>query len=999
MMAPERPGPEDEPGVTLGQGGAVSIPVIPVFSLSSALMQLKEGDAAGNILTTVKVEKAGAERSGSEDDDLTSLSWLQDKNLLKGINLQVAVGEAQELPTSDFVDDSASEVADSTCSSGNSLSPLPSSSQSSSPSKLKHPQHMPYDPLLLSGLLSDGPLSRSKYGTWLKPDLHSLAHGLLVTALSPQQHADSRTFPKRLTRLFTSVEHDKNKLQVNNCLASIHVHSKPPYSFSCLIFMAIEDSPSKALPVKEIYSWILDHFPYFCKAPTGWKNSVRHNLSLNKCFRKVEKAPVSLHRPYKLPAENLGKGSLWMVDPVYRPNLVQALKKAPFHPYSSLERVSVSNKNRSSGSPHRTEVLVAQGNTRLPNPDLFPFLSRRLAASTADTTCLLSDMTPDDDVNAAAAMLALKHGNRMIAQKRAEWFRRIQVQDDSTPVLLDLRKKKTRASKTPQGGSNNLIPVITTSPSEDHTYSAGRTFTSTPAQQPLATTSPDEAFEEGSESNEGSSLGGEPRPVCLFPNMSLVKGIKSSSSSSDTEEQRKIAEGADALLNLAGISTRKRSHSQGEYHSDNNSSPPYSMKRVATRGRRKNSGKRGLQRVPVKKNVAGNHPRGFQRRKSMKNGGKLSTQSSWTLDLGPWTLDLGPWTLEFDTVFKLFEEPAVPDLYRSQRGENVTDVYWHCLMFAQVSFVHVLSSVRFGRVSSHSSVITWSRMEPRIFIQGSPARMSSLRVAEANRPLDVPGVGSLRKAPVLWVSFVGAAGVSHPVRSLSEGTIRLEGERTESRWEVWIKSQQRESRWEAEELSRQRGSRWEPKELSRQRESRWEAEELSRQPTPHSPFTQMQTPPSNPYPETPPSNPYPETPPSNPYSETPPSNPYPETPPFNPYHETPPSNPYHETPPFNPYHETPPSNHYPETPPSNHYPETPPSNPYPETPPSNPYPETPPSNPYPETPPSNPYPETPPSNHYPETPPFNRYPETPPFNPYPETPQFNPYPETPPFNP
>nr|CAD7424229.1 unnamed protein product [Timema monikensis] len=458
--------------------------------LMTVVRSLQEGDAAGNILTTVRVEKAGA-----EDDDLTSLSWLQDKNLLKacvgaGINLQVAVGEAQELPTSDFVDDSASEVADSTCSSGNSLSPLPSSSQSSSPSKLKHPQHMPYDPL-------------------------------------------------------------------------IHVHSKPPYSFSCLIFMAIEDSPSKALPVKEIYSWILDHFPYFCNAPTGWKNSVRHNLSLNKCFRKVEKAPVSLHRPYKLPAENLGKGSLWMVDPVYRPNLVQALKKAPFHPYSSLERVSVSNKSRSPGSPHRTEVLVAKGNTRLPNPDLFPFLSRRLAASTADTTCLLSDMTPDDDVNAAAAMLALKHGNRMIAQKRAEWFRRIQVQDDSTPVLLDLRKKKTRASKTPQGGSNDqMIPVITTSPSEDHTYSAGRTFTSTPAQQPLATTSPDEAFEEGSESNEGSSLGGEPRPVCLFPNMSLVKGVKSSSSSSDTEEQRKIAEGADALLNLAGISTRKRSHSQ-----------------------------------------------------------------------------------------------------------------------------------------------------------------------------------------------------------------------------------------------------------------------------------------------------------------------------------------------------------------------------------------------------------------------------------------------------
>ena len=36
---------------------------------------------------------------------------------------------------------------------------------------------------------------------------------------------------------------------------------KPPYSFSCLIFMAIEDAPSKRLPVKDIYGWILEHFP------------------------------------------------------------------------------------------------------------------------------------------------------------------------------------------------------------------------------------------------------------------------------------------------------------------------------------------------------------------------------------------------------------------------------------------------------------------------------------------------------------------------------------------------------------------------------------------------------------------------------------------------------------------------------------------------------------------------------------------------------------------
>lgn len=94
------------------------------------------------------------------------------------------------------------------------------------------------------------------------------------------------------------------------------LHAKPPYSFSCLIFMAIEAAPSRALPVKEIYAWIIKHFPYFRSAPQGWKNSVRHNLSLNKCFHKVAAAP------------GLGKGSLWTVDPQHRATLLQNLSQA-----------------------------------------------------------------------------------------------------------------------------------------------------------------------------------------------------------------------------------------------------------------------------------------------------------------------------------------------------------------------------------------------------------------------------------------------------------------------------------------------------------------------------------------------------------------------------------------------------------------------------------------------------------------------------------------------
>lgn len=64
---------------------------------------------------------------------------------------------------------------------------------------------------------------------------------------------------------------------------------KPPLSFACMIFMAVESSPTKTLPVKDIYDWVMRKFPYYRNAPPGWKNSVRHNLSLNKCFNKVDR--------------------------------------------------------------------------------------------------------------------------------------------------------------------------------------------------------------------------------------------------------------------------------------------------------------------------------------------------------------------------------------------------------------------------------------------------------------------------------------------------------------------------------------------------------------------------------------------------------------------------------------------------------------------------------------------------------------------------------------
>ncbi|CAH8548348.1 unnamed protein product [Schistosoma turkestanicum] len=69
-----------------------------------------------------------------------------------------------------------------------------------------------------------------------------------------------------------------------------------------LIAKAILSTQERRMILSEIYQWIQLRYPYFSSRGPGWRNSIRHNLSLNDCFIKVGRAAN-------------GKGHYWGIHP------------------------------------------------------------------------------------------------------------------------------------------------------------------------------------------------------------------------------------------------------------------------------------------------------------------------------------------------------------------------------------------------------------------------------------------------------------------------------------------------------------------------------------------------------------------------------------------------------------------------------------------------------------------------------------------------------------
>ncbi|KAJ2759067.1 hypothetical protein IWQ56_005840, partial [Coemansia nantahalensis] len=83
--------------------------------------------------------------------------------------------------------------------------------------------------------------------------------------------------------------------------------AKPSFSYASLIAQAINSTAEAKVTLNGIYTYIMANYPYYKHAQNGWQNSIRHNLSLNKAFIRVQRA-----------SNEPGKGSYWAIDDAYK---------------------------------------------------------------------------------------------------------------------------------------------------------------------------------------------------------------------------------------------------------------------------------------------------------------------------------------------------------------------------------------------------------------------------------------------------------------------------------------------------------------------------------------------------------------------------------------------------------------------------------------------------------------------------------------------------------
>lgn len=231
-------------------------------------------------------------------------------------------------------------------------------------------------------------------------------------------------------------------------------------SYADLISQAINSTNDKRLTLSEIYDWMVQHVPYFkdkgdSTSSAGWKNSVRHNLSLHSRFKRLQN-------------EGTGKSSWWTINP--EANVGKCARRRA----ASMEASKFEKKR---GRAKKRAEAIRQG--LISNPSL---TGSSLNGSTGNLNQSRIELSPEqfgsqqDQVNLSSGVST--ENLRNLQQQNQNMYQQVstvqqqnsaaQQYDSNTNSDENLQLQPQQLQPQPQP---NIPPTATTPPSQHHQQS------------------------------------------------------------------------------------------------------------------------------------------------------------------------------------------------------------------------------------------------------------------------------------------------------------------------------------------------------------------------------------------------------------------------------------------------------------------------------------------------------------------------------------------------
>ncbi|CCE62459.1 hypothetical protein TPHA_0C03060 [Tetrapisispora phaffii CBS 4417] len=240
---------------------------------------------------------------------------------------------------------------------------------------------------------------------------------------------------------------------------------KPPYSYATMIAQGILSTPEGVISLSDIYKYISDNYAYYRFSKTGWQNSIRHNLSLNKAFEKVAKK-----------SSESGKGMNWRITKSYQDDFIKKWNSGKITKLlrrgSSVSRqlqlhMSKYNCLPTEKSPEKEKALSI--------PLAAPTVSQSPTATTKNTTSKISkikETTANEKLTTTANSNPLNTDNSMPLLRKASYEPESYQQsvnehltkenqlngnpDKQGAIIYDINTSQTPKSIKPSIGSSSL---------------------------------------------------------------------------------------------------------------------------------------------------------------------------------------------------------------------------------------------------------------------------------------------------------------------------------------------------------------------------------------------------------------------------------------------------------------------------------------------------------------------------------------------------------------